>query len=51
MQWFLQTTLSNTLLAAILALAALAVSKTFRRPALSHAARRRARRSRTTRSQ
>jgi len=33
----LRITLSNTLLAAVLALVALAVSRTFRRPALSHA--------------
>jgi beta-lactamase regulating signal transducer with metallopeptidase domain len=33
----LRVTLSNTLLAAILALVALAISRTFRRPALSHA--------------
>jgi beta-lactamase regulating signal transducer with metallopeptidase domain len=37
MHWFLQTTISNTLLAAILALVALGISKTFRRPALAHA--------------
>ena len=37
MEAILRVALSNTLLAAMLALAALAVSRTFRRPALSHA--------------
>ncbi len=37
MDWLVRVALSNTLLAAMLALAALAVSRTFRRPALSHA--------------
>jgi beta-lactamase regulating signal transducer with metallopeptidase domain len=37
MSWLLQTTLANTLIAAMLALAALGVSKFFRRPAVSHA--------------
>jgi beta-lactamase regulating signal transducer with metallopeptidase domain len=35
--WLVRVALSNTLLAAMLALAALAISRTFRRPALSHA--------------
>ena len=37
MEAILRITLSNTLLAAVLALAAMAVSRIFRRPALSHA--------------
>src|SRR5688572_10199920 len=37
MDHLLQIILSNTLFAAILALAALAISRTFRRPALAHA--------------
>ncbi|HEV8292191.1 MAG TPA: M56 family metallopeptidase, partial [Tepidisphaeraceae bacterium] len=37
MEAILRVALSNTLLAAMLALAALAISRTFRRPALSHA--------------